>query len=521
MRNIYPLFLTILIFLSCERKWDNILDTDEDLINTPNILQIEINSNKNITIILDYSYSDMSTIILERKSVGAFEKIDYIKQSQSTLLDTTFDKEINHFFVYRVQVKKGEHSTYYSNEESIQYTSTELNAPTDFLAATVEMQGIHLSWQDKSNNEEGYLIERNDGNGYFEIVNLPANSQSHFDPINNLDSSVYNILYRVRALNSTLVSQWVQTETIYPILSGPDGLQILNITFYHFTIQWNDKSGTESNYSVERSKDNLVFEEISLLNNNTTQYIDSLNETGLYKYRVRAKQNNIFSSYSNEVNFNVNQIYPIEGLDTDYPYNGNANDESGNGNDGEVYGATLTMDRFGNVNSAFSFDGVDDYIIRDVSDWMAAEYTTSIWVKAGYLGQTAYTSIFNNFHTPAFEPSDDLSFQIDVDGNNPGNYRYNIYSFADTFITFGPITTNWQHLLLAYKGTNIELYLNGNLEKIIITQDAGKHFRDYVIGRNRMAINYFNGIIDDVRIYTRALNLSEIQALYHEGEWSR
>jgi len=45
-----------------------------------------------------------------------------------------------------------------------------------------------------------------------------------------------------------------------------------------------------------------------------------------------------------------------------YPFNGNANDESGNGNHGTVYGASLVKDRFGNADSAYSFDGVNDYI---------------------------------------------------------------------------------------------------------------------------------------------------------------
>ena len=51
-----------------------------------------------------------------------------------------------------------------------------------------------------------------------------------------------------------------------------------------------------------------------------------------------------------------------DGLVAYYPFNGNADDESGNGNHGTVNGATLTIDRFGNENSAYSFDGIDDYI---------------------------------------------------------------------------------------------------------------------------------------------------------------
>ena len=57
----------------------------------------------------------------------------------------------------------------------------------------------------------------------------------------------------------------------------------------------------------------------------------------------------IISSYPAEYNLN-------QGLVAYYPFNGNGNDESGNGNHGTVYGATLTKDRFGNSESAYSFD---------------------------------------------------------------------------------------------------------------------------------------------------------------------
>ena len=53
---------------------------------------------------------------------------------------------------------------------------------------------------------------------------------------------------------------------------------------------------------------------------------------------------------------------PSNGLIGYWPFNGNANDESGTGNDGTVNGATLTADRFGNANAAYDFDGVNDNI---------------------------------------------------------------------------------------------------------------------------------------------------------------
>ena len=64
---------------------------------------------------------------------------------------------------------------------------------------------------------------------------------------------------------------------------------------------------------------------------------------------------------------NVPNYVPTNGLVGWWPFNGNANDESGNGNNGVVNGAALTLDRNGNVGKAYSFDGVDDYIQTLVS----------------------------------------------------------------------------------------------------------------------------------------------------------
>jgi hypothetical protein len=83
--------------------------------------------------------------------------------------------------------------------------------------------------------------------------------------------------------------------------------------------------------------------------------------------------------------FAVNQVgaqIPTDGLVAWYPFNGNANDESGNGNHGTVNGATLTTDRFGNANSAYSFDGVNDFIDAGIFyNFGTANFTVSCWFK--------------------------------------------------------------------------------------------------------------------------------------------
>ena len=63
----------------------------------------------------------------------------------------------------------------------------------------------------------------------------------------------------------------------------------------------------------------------------------------------------------------VPNYVPTNGLVGWWPFNGNANDESGNGNNGTVYGAMLTNDRFGNLNSAYSFNNSKILICESVA----------------------------------------------------------------------------------------------------------------------------------------------------------
>jgi hypothetical protein len=71
---------------------------------------------------------------------------------------------------------------------------------------------------------------------------------------------------------------------------------------------------------------------------------------------------------------------PSNGLVGWWPFSGNANDFSGNGNNGTVNGATLTTDRFGQSNNAYSFDGINDFI-SFLSDFDYELFTINLWIK--------------------------------------------------------------------------------------------------------------------------------------------
>ena len=69
-----------------------------------------------------------------------------------------------------------------------------------------------------------------------------------------------------------------------------------------------------------------------------------------------------------------------DGLVAYYPFNGNANDASGNGHDGIVYGASLAADRFGNINACYGFTGSGNWIRADIGpSYFAGDFAISVW----------------------------------------------------------------------------------------------------------------------------------------------
>ena len=227
----------------------------------------------------------------------------------------------------------------------------------------------------------------------------------------------------------------------------------------------------------------------------------------------------------------VTQIYNSEKPATDlttglvayYPFNGNANDASGNGNNGTVNGATLTTDRFGNVGKAYSFDGVRNYI--EVSNrffnngW--GNYTISGWFNCANVSGSSQDLLSTNpicgtilGLNKGFAPNK-LSFSIN---SNPDNQSWDIVSInANTTIVQN---NQWYHFNLVKTGNNYKYYVNGNLE---IENSGAITPISYLCGM-LIGIQYwgpegynngFNGKLDDYRIYNRALSSDEIAQLYN------
>lgn len=193
-----------------------------------------------------------------------------------------------------------------------------------------------------------------------------------------------------------------------------------------------------------------------------------------------------------------------------WPFCGNANDESGNGNNGTNNGATLTTDRFGSANSAYSFDGVNDYISANRIG--LNQFSISIWFKTSVNSLMSPFIDANNSNWELYLESLRPTFTNWI-SILPENYMQNISS---TVIDL----SQWYNLICIFSSNNINLYLNGNLissfSPIIlpIINNGNYYFGASISG----ASQFFNGALDDIGIWDHALTAAEIQQLYTLGQ---
>jgi hypothetical protein len=178
-----------------------------------------------------------------------------------------------------------------------------------------------------------------------------------------------------------------------------------------------------------------------------------------------------------------------------------ATDASGNGMDGTVTGATYDANT--GVGGSFLFDG-NDKIVKTITQQTYGNYTVSLWVKASELGQPEWSSVFNC-------DSSGYDFQIDVNGANPGKYRWCPDSAANAKLIKN-VTTDWAHLVITRDGTNVRCYRDGVQNNS--TARPAAVFGQFVLGVNRGGTAYFKGHVDEMRVYNRCLTATEVMDVY-------
>lgn len=241
--------------------------------------------------------------------------------------------------------------------------------------------------------------------------------------------------------------------------------------------------------------------------------ITGLTENQLYYYRTWVEFDGI-KYYGNEIQFNASNLIAY------YPFNGNANDESGNKHNGTVNGPTLTTGKSGDVNSAYYYDGVSNNNI-DIGAWEnGGAMTFNLWVKWnsftnwGLIMDLSLGANNNNIYIGNKETSNILMFHT-LDGST----KYLFYCDDTTTYPNSPLTLNvWtmitctvdeSGLMKAYKnGEQIGSFNGFTPTKTIRTV---QNFGSFNYPEN----GYFHGSLDNISIYNKALTDTEVLTLYN------
>ena len=217
----------------------------------------------------------------------------------------------------------------------------------------------------------------------------------------------------------------------------------------------------------------------------------------------------------------VPSYVPTSGLVGYWPFNGNANDESGNGNNGTVNGATLTTDRNGIINNCYSFNN-NDIKVDIKNNQFLNDFSISGWI---YLDENSKSSSYPTFIT---EENNYITLQYAIwpSGAAPifnmyflDNYNIGGQQVEDGHVQSPSNFNQWHFFVLNNKNKINTLYIDGilkvNSNSASNIQGKGNGtFLRFGKAQETTANVKFIGKIDDIGIYNRALTQQEITALY-------
>jgi hypothetical protein len=239
----------------------------------------------------------------------------------------------------------------------------------------------------------------------------------------------------------------------------------------------------------------------------------TINGTGLFTAGSSAGGPHTITATSGAVNgtATVSITAQASGLVAAYGFNetsgSSVTDSSGSGNTGTISGATRTAS--GRFGRALSFDGVNDRV--NINDSKSLDLTTGMTIAAWV------------------RPTTLSSWRTVILKEQPGNLVYALYANTDSSVPSGEISTGaftyhvqlgssqpplntWTHLAATYDGATLRLFVNGieagakaATGPLVVSTGALR------IGGNAVWGEYFSGLIDEVRIYNRALSSTEIQ----------
>ncbi len=240
---------------------------------------------------------------------------------------------------------------------------------------------------------------------------------------------------------------------------------------------------------------------------------------------------------------NIPSYVPTNGLVSWYPFTGNANDESGNGNHASVNGPVLIPDRFGNLNAAYAFNGTNDYLYGNASTFPTGSRSISLWfysdnIDAGSTGMQVFGyggGLCGQSWLMQMDNPDPMAFFCeDAYEIAIGCNEWNV-ALPFSVSTQTP-NSSWHHWVIitgnaagpgGFTGTHFYIdgnYVGGVTTPISGTVVSGKKFfigacpdQTGMTAFQNNYLTYWNGKLDDIGVWNRELTEQEVTDLFNSN----
>jgi glucose/arabinose dehydrogenase/fibronectin type 3 domain-containing protein len=400
--------------------------------------------------------------------------------------------------------------------------TTKPTKPATLTATAAGPNRVDLSWAAATDNVgvTGYRIERCQGAGCTTYAQIDTSPTTTFADTTVVSSTTYR--YRVRAndaagnLGAYSPVATVTTPAI-PDTTPPSAPTGLNATSPGGLVNLSWTAATDNvavkEYRIERCEGDGCSTFAPIAVTTGTSYADTpVAELTSYSYRVRAADlaNNLgdFSNVSS-VTTPIAPTAPtglVAGYSFDAGSGSTAADSSGNNNTGTITAATWTTGKYG---GALNFNGSARVQVPSAPSLnLTSGMTLAAWIKPTVNQSGWVTIVQKQTDAYALNASNGAGALFPGGGTTTSSgWQYVSASSAN------PINV-WTHVAVTYDGSTVRLYVNGTQ----VASQAGLGTIQTTtsplwIGGNNPYGEYFVGVIDDVRVYNRALNAAEIIAV--------
>lgn len=239
--------------------------------------------------------------LIQRKLTkrGVYEEIAEVDSGLS-YLDT--DLVGNQFYYYMVRAMIDSIGSLWSNEAFAETKILTPRSPSDLTATAVSSHSIRMNWQDISQNNNGFIIERSfeEDTGFELVIDLAyENLQSYTDEGLSDETEYY---YRIATYNTFGNSPWsnVASATTPPgPPAAPSNLRLLDMTYQEVNITWDDNSDDETGFQLRREISGGAYIEFPTIAANLTVFSDTtVNMNTTYFYKIRTFNNSGSSGWS-------------------------------------------------------------------------------------------------------------------------------------------------------------------------------------------------------------------------------